>query len=217
MKIKLPIIFLLSIMAWLPISLSQEISKETIEGYVEDIDFDKKKEILVPKSFKRKEPKTREPKDPSPSITEGFGKMVEMIGYLFLALGVIFIIYRLSKDFSIEKKNKIKIDLDNIEDIQEVDLETLLKDALQQENYRLALRLEFLQVLKEMSIKDLINWKNYKTNRIYLQETKNSSWQPSFQYLVRLFEHFWYGKNHLSKAQYEAYQAHFISLKNELR
>ncbi len=81
----------------------------------------------------------------------------------------------------------------DIEDIHAVDFEALLHDALQKQDYRLAIRIQFLQVLKLLSERRLIHWEPGKTTREYLAELNTADLRSDLGSINRYFEYTWYG------------------------
>jgi len=79
------------------------------------------------------------------------------------------------------------------ENIHEMDFDKLLQDALTQKDFRLAIRLYFLQGLKMLSDKQLIHWEPGKTNHDYLNELQVSELKKDFRELNYYFEYTWYG------------------------
>ena len=64
--------------------------------------------------------------------------------------------------------------MDNLDQyIHETDLERFLREALAQGNYTLAIRLYYLQVIKDLSAKSAIRWSREKTNRDYQRELRS--------------------------------------------
>nr|WP_262905325.1 DUF4129 domain-containing protein [Hymenobacter nitidus] len=89
------------------------------------------------------------------------------------------------------------------EDIHSLDFNTLLAQAEAAGNYRLAVRLGYLAVLKQLTDHGLIRWQPEKTNHDYLRELTAGSLRPAFQEITRQFEYVWYGEqNDLSAAHY---------------
>lgn len=80
------------------------------------------------------------------------------------------------------------------EDLHALDLETQLAAAEQQRNYRLAVRLGYLSVLRQLSEKGLIRWQPDKTNHDYLYELPAGPLPEAFRELTRQFEYVWYGE-----------------------
>ncbi|UOQ72023.1 DUF4129 domain-containing protein [Hymenobacter cellulosilyticus] len=80
------------------------------------------------------------------------------------------------------------------EDIHGLDFDALLTEAEAVGNYRLAVRLGYLFVLKQLTDQGLIQWQPDKTNHDYLQELKAGQLRPAFRELTQQFEYVWYGE-----------------------
>lgn len=78
-------------------------------------------------------------------------------------------------------------------DIHEIPFASRIDEAIGRKHYRLAVRLLYLQTLKQLSDRQLIHWKKEKTNAEYLYEL-NTSLQKPFGSLTREFEYIWYGE-----------------------
>lgn len=90
------------------------------------------------------------------------------------------------------------------ENIHEVDFATRLADAEAAGNLRLAVRLGYLQLLKTLSDRGLIQWQPDKTNHAYLAELPaDGPLRADFREITRQFEFVWYGELALSGALYE--------------
>lgn len=79
------------------------------------------------------------------------------------------------------------------EDIHSIDFEQAIAAAVQQANYRLAIRLLYLRSLKNLADKGFINWQINKTNSDYVREVSSRPWQARFAQLTAGFEYTWYG------------------------
>ncbi|MEZ4903136.1 MAG: DUF4129 domain-containing protein [Spirosomataceae bacterium] len=80
------------------------------------------------------------------------------------------------------------------ENIHELDFNTSIEDALQQRNYRLAVRLYYLKSLKQLTDRQLIYWQPTKTNRVYVHELEHTPFKMDFEQLTSQFEYIWYGE-----------------------
>ncbi|MBD0277603.1 MAG: hypothetical protein ICV81_06505 [Flavisolibacter sp.] len=83
-------------------------------------------------------------------------------------------------------------------------------------NYRLAIRLMYVQVLKELSDKNLINYSQEKTNSDYVQQLWNSRYYLHFFRLTRLFEYVWYGQFNINQSAYASIRNDFATFKQLL-
>jgi len=89
------------------------------------------------------------------------------------------------------------------EEITNNDFPTLIKAALRDKNYIMALRLNYLYTLKSLEEAELIRWKRDKTNGNYVRELAISpEFQSPFKILTREFEFYFYGKFPFEENQY---------------
>jgi len=115
-----------------------------------------------------------------------------------LVVLLVFIIIKLAglKLSNIFKKDATEIQLpysESLENIHQITFEEEIEKALNQRNYRLAIRLLYLSTLKQLNDAHLIQWQLEKTNSAYLNELNDASQRQSFGILTRQFEYVWYG------------------------
>lgn len=89
-----------------------------------------------------------------------------------------------------------------LKDIFSIDYATAIKEALDSNNYRLAIRLHYLQLLKTLSEKGVIQYQPDKTNFDYLLQVRSTPHYSDFSGLTRQYEYSWYGLFPISQAQY---------------
>lgn len=110
----------------------------------------------------------------------------------------------------IEKEN-INYSIKEVEaDIHKSDLEGFARHALDQQDYKLAIRLYYLQIIKLLSQNKLIKWKRDKTNKAYVREMKGSDYFKEFRSITRLFERVWYGDVDLQQSEFEKVRPQFL-------
>lgn len=106
-----------------------------------------------------------------------------------------------------------KITLENIEEnLEKADVESFLKEALNKDNYKLAVRLYFLAIMKQLALKGAINWQLDKTNGAYLMEMRRHPKSKEFARITRMFEYVWYSKMAFDKATFDQIRPEFKSL-----
>jgi hypothetical protein len=95
------------------------------------------------------------------------------------------------------------------ENIHELNFTDALAQAEAAGNLRLAVRLGYLQLLKQLTDRDFIAWQPDKTNQTYLHELAASrpTARPAFAELTRQFEYAWYGELPVSAALYQQVRA----------
>lgn len=104
------------------------------------------------------------------------------------------------------------------ENIHELNFGEAIAQAEAAGNLRLALRLGYLQVLKQLSDQDLIDWQPDKTNQTYLRELAagRPALRPAFAELTRQFEYVWYGEWPLRPAGYRQLRETQLQLGRQL-
>lgn len=105
------------------------------------------------------------------------------------------------------------------ENIHELDFNETIAQAEATGNRRLALRLGYLQLLKQLTDRDFIAWQPDKTNHDYLREvaTRYPAARPAFAELTRQFEYVWYGELPLAAPAYRAAREAQQQLARQLR
>lgn len=146
---------------------------------------------------------------------------LKYIFYFLIAGLVIFLIVRIFGNFKSNKAVEQKvISIDSMneieENIHEVNLENLLKDALLIKKYQIALRLNFLIIIKLLSQKGKINWAKEKTNWEYYNEIQDKILADQFKEIIVSFEAFWYGEHPLTEAQYQLTEPYYMAFKKKL-
>lgn len=80
------------------------------------------------------------------------------------------------------------------EDINAINFDDEIENAIAKANYRFAVRLLYLKCLKHLSNAGLIDWQIDKTNSTYINELVNQQQQDAFRMLTLQFEYVWYGE-----------------------
>lgn len=103
------------------------------------------------------------------------------------------------------------------EDIFAINYQKEIDKAAGQGNYRLAVRLMYLRLLKELAHKNIIQYKEDKTNLDYLMHLSSTSYYPSFFRLTRHFEYSWYGHFDVPEDAYRLIADEFGQFEKSLR
>jgi hypothetical protein len=103
------------------------------------------------------------------------------------------------------------------QDIFAINYQREIDNAVSQGNYRLAIRLHFLRLLKNLSDKGIIRYKQDRTNLDYLIQLNESSYFKSFFRLTRHYEYSWYGHFEVDKPAYDLIRSEFETLENQLQ
>ena len=145
------------------------------------------------------------------------------IFYIVLALAVVYLAYVLlneggtnifarSKNKSIQRHEDI-----TAENIENADIHALIKQAENDNDYRLAIRYYYLLVLKTLSLKNHIKFEDDKTNAEYLNEINEKPFSKGFSYVSYLYNYIWYGKFDLETSQYSKAKDNFTTLLNQVK
>lgn len=99
----------------------------------------------------------------------------------------------------------------------ESDLERFLREALSRKDFRLAIRIYYLMVLKSLNERGSIKWKKEKTNMDYLQELRSHPKYEAISSSTFIFEVVWYGEKDIRESQYNNLSSPFIELLQQLK
>lgn len=171
------------------------------------------------------------PKTPWERFKEWFWRMIDdlfdsnggkiglgILQYLLIAAALILIIYLLIKNdirsLFFGKSASIAIDFKEFEeDIHTINFQELIAKAIQNKDYRKAVRLHFLKLLKELTDKNLIKWQIDKTNNDYTIELAKSKYSAQFNELALLYEYIWYGDFELNEESFKSTVSKFNAFK----
>jgi len=157
---------------------------------------------------------TEEPQPSSNPQDEAAAQLVFKILLIVggIALLAVLLYYVLTGGFSMKKstpgqKKAVAKTLEEVEDdLENADPADLLQQAIEQGQYSLAVRLYYLSILRELSLRKIIKWKRDKTNQDYLREARQSAFFGQFEHFTRLFEYIWYGEQAFSQADFSRLQ-----------
>ena len=137
-----------------------------------------------------------------------------------VALVVIVLFILLNRNLlspSNQKVGSANITIDNIEDhLEETEFDRFIREALENGQYALAIRLYYLAILQALSAKDMIAWKRDKTNGEYLREMRTTPQFSDFRACTYLYERVWYGEREIDAVQFEQLQTRFQNLLQQL-
>jgi hypothetical protein len=141
-----------------------------------------------------------------------------------LILGVfitVLIFYLASSNIRLFRKAStvIRSDEDPLteEDIFTLNFEKEIQSAISKNNYRLATRLMYLQTLKILSDKELIQFRHERTNSDYLFQLSGTPYYKNFFRLTRDFDYTWYGHFPLTEDSFSNIQKDFTQFKLQLQ
>lgn len=208
-----------------------EFDKKSWEKTVEDIDYsadigaeqEKRKDQQLQQQ--KNNPSSPPPTPPSWLPGEGFFTILKLLVIIGGIAIIAFLLYKIigvasgPKDKKIAPTTTIKnLDMEKVaENIHETNLRDLIRQAVQAENYSLAMRLYYLLIIKELSIHNHIKWKKEKTNGDYLNELSGSKLFEAFYQVTAVFERIWYGEMILKKESYGQLEPKLIDLVKQIQ
>ncbi len=189
------------------------------------LDKDEWEKIRKDKNYKEdyieEEPEPEAAKEEEPvNIPSWDGNIPQSLIYAFIIIIIVillvYIIIQYKHNPSIENK---KIEVNNLEEAEEnlpeSDLEKLLKKALAEQNYQLAIRVQFLMAIQNLAHLNIIQWKKDKTNWSYYNECP-SEIKTHFQPLIVAFEKFWYGEREANSSSFEDFRNQYQHLNSAI-
>jgi Domain of unknown function (DUF4129) len=140
--------------------------------------------------------------------------------YVFIASVVVYVTLKLlGVDFSglYRKKNNNEIPYETLgENIHAINFGDSIAEAITQKNYRLAVRLYYLKALKELTDREMIDWRINKTNRSYVYELNSPTLRPDFERITLQFEYAWYGDFPVDETQFLNIKNQFLTFSNSV-
>lgn len=130
----------------------------------------------------------------------------------YLVVSNIFIFRKNAKTISREEDVA-----ENKDDIFSLDYDKEIAAATAGGNYRLAVRLWYLQTLKTLAERGMIQYRFGRTNQDYVAQLSRHSQYRDFFRLTRNFEYTWYGQFPLSAEAYEMMRHDFVQFQNSIR
>ena len=103
------------------------------------------------------------------------------------------------------------------EDIHAINFGLSIQQAIANSNFRLAIRLLYLQSLKALADRDMIHWQMDKTNSAYVHELKDGQQQAQFYQLTRRFENNWYGNMPVNENEFGLIKNQFEQFNQQLQ
>lgn len=156
---------------------------------------------------------------PNSALINGLGAIGYIIIGLF-AIGLIWLIYKLflNAEFKGKKIDHSTIALEDINptEIPLTELQRLLKEALAKQDYRGAVRIYFIFIVRDLAQKNAIQWQREKTNFHYLMEMSGKTDYDDFNTSVSYFEIIWYGERQLDQAKFEQIRPVFTRFMDKL-
>ena len=88
----------------------------------------------------------------------------------------------------------------------------MIKEFINQKNYRLAIRYYYLLSLKYLTESDRITWQPQKTNEDYIKEIEKDHLKKDFKNITRIYDYVWYGEFKVDVLKFESLKLLFEDL-----
>ena len=103
------------------------------------------------------------------------------------------------------------------DDIFSINYHRELEKAIGSQNYRLAIRLMFLRLLRNLSDKNIIQYRQERTNFEYLNQVFSTDYYDDFFRLTRNYEYAWYGKFEVTSEAFGTIKNDFENFDRQLK
>jgi hypothetical protein len=121
--------------------------------------------------------------------------------------GVFVMLYLSNSNIGLFRKKNMLLregdDFTGTEDIFAINYQKEIDRAAGSSNYRLAIRLMFLRLLKNLSEKNIIQYKPDRTNLDYLHQLSSTRYYHDFFRITRNYEYSWYGQFQVTEETYK--------------
>ena len=158
------------------------------------------------------------PPSVAPSVVHGLGGLGWVLLIIFI-LALAFLIYYMfvNRERDGEKVSAI-VELEDVNpsEIPLSELQRLLQEALAKSDFRGAVRIYFIFIIRDLAEKRWITWEKDKTNFQYLREMNDKNEYEDFNRSVSYFEIIWYGKRELDAGKFEQVRPNFTRLLDKL-
>ena len=146
---------------------------------------------------------------------------LKVVLWSIAGLFVLFILYKmfLTEGAFRKKPKSISTNAPTVEEeiiTSESDFGILIKQALQINNYRLAIRYQYLQTLHKLADRNLVSLTNDKTNYQYVREITNQNYQNDFAALTLNYEYVWYGEFMIEENIYRRMEISFSQFNSKI-
>jgi len=183
-----------------------------------NFDREKWKEIVGNETFEEN-PIDLAPPKPPPTLRNWnswfslSGELLRAVAFILAFLIFAYILYFVAKNTSTRKNIRSMKPVDitaPLENIEELDTDALLRKALADGDFRLAVRVHYILLLKKLNEVGLIIWKKDKTNRDYLSELYGrDTVYDDVRKLTIAYELVWYGERSVSQESFQRISGDF--------
>lgn len=101
--------------------------------------------------------------------------------------------------------------------VQSRDIKKLIDEAVAAENYRLAVRYQYLFILQQLSQAGYIDYQFPKTDEEYLAEIEKEPLRIQFQKITRIYDFIWYGSFEVTAENYPKAKKEFEKMQQLIK
>ena len=149
---------------------------------------------------------------------------ISWLVYILIGVLVVFVVFLLVQVITTKQNTRVKateLDYQSIEDIkenlEEAELDRFLRLAIEEGDFRLAIRIMYLMMLQEMQRREWIDYRKDKTNFNYVMEMGSRPEGMEFTRLTQAFELIWYGNVDFGAKQFEVVRPPFNNYLDSLK
>ena len=184
-----------------PDSVAERMKKEKDFAYANDMSY-----------WKQEEPRKRNGLERFLSALSN-STALKVILYSMLIAAIIYILYQVMVVnnffiFSRARRSRHSGDASDNESIHE-NLDEKIKEAIDNRNYRQAIRYMYLKTLKVLSDNNVITLHAKSTNQDYIRQMYKHDNLGQFRQLTRIYEYVWYGEFDPTETQFEIIRTNF--------
>ncbi len=132
----------------------------------------------------------------------------QLLIWIAVASMVLFFLFKIlqaqGKIFFSKKDKKLKKHI-TAQNQELTNWDSAIEEALQQKDYRLAVRYTYMQMLEWLNENAMIRYHENKTNYVYVQELRETAIYKPFLSVTIQYEYIWYGAFEIEKAQFDQY------------
>lgn len=140
--------------------------------------------------------------------------LVRVIFYILIGALILFVLYRIVvvNDlfiFTSSKRKRLATQESEASELDPVNLDNQIKDAMDQGRFNLAIRYLYLKTLYLLNDKNYIEFHPEATNNHYLTQMAHHKRAGDFRFLTRVYEYVWYGKFEINEQQFSLVYSNF--------
>ena len=162
--------------------------------------------------------KKRQPKEQANFISHPFFQTLLWI-IIIGGFAAFLILYLYNSNVGLFRRSRVIMAEESdteTEDIFAINYQREIDKAVEMGNYRLAVRLMFLRLLKNLSDKNIIQYKQDNTNLDYLSQLYPGGMYADFFRLTRNYEYCWYGQFEIDKEKFVVIKKDFDNFDRKL-